>query len=88
MMLKIVRALVLEKNLRVAEAKAEIFGVLDELAEKKIVDHFVLDTIKNTTGRMIHREEYLQRYQSLIETLLKEAPKDKELVSAVFEGSV
>jgi hypothetical protein len=31
LMLRIVRALVMERNLKISEAKSEIFGVLDEI---------------------------------------------------------
>ena len=43
--LKIVKANVLDRNNRFDEAKAEIFGVLEQLnSEDQPVDHYLLDT--------------------------------------------
>lgn len=80
--------MVLERNVRVSDAKDEIMGVLAEIEREKLLDHYLLDTIQRTVARMIHAEEYLARYMEIIEVLVQEHPKDKELVAAVFEGSL
>ena len=37
---------------------------------------------------MIHKDQYMVKYQAIIENLVSEYPKDKELVKSVFEGSI
>jgi len=43
--LKVVRAMVLDRNNRLQEASDEIFGVLDQIKSSTIVDHYLLDTL-------------------------------------------
>lgn len=43
--LKVVRALVLDRNNRMEEAREEILGVLEQVREENMVDHYLLDTI-------------------------------------------
>lgn len=86
--LKIIKAYVLEKNLKIAEAKADVFGVFDELTKIDVVDHYCLDTLMSTVCRMIHRDEYMARYLQLVESLLGNHPKDKDLVKSCYEGSL
>lgn len=52
LMLRIVRAIVTERNLKVAEAKAEIFGVLSEMEQSNITDRYVHDTLNRTCQQM------------------------------------
>jgi hypothetical protein len=88
LMLRVIKGVVLERNLRVSEASDEIFGVLDEIEKEKILDHFLLDTLSRSVSRMIHKDAYMARYQTIIENLVNEYPKDKELVYSVYEGSL
>jgi len=43
--LRIVRGIVLERNLKFQEAKEEIMGVFDEMLKNEITDQYVLDTL-------------------------------------------
>ena len=43
--LKVVRAMVLDRNNRLDEARDEIFGVLDQVKSTTVVDHYLLDTL-------------------------------------------
>jgi hypothetical protein len=60
--LRIIKGVVLERNLRVSEASEEIFGVLDDIEKEKILDHFLLDTLQRSVSRMIHKDQYMVRY--------------------------
>ena len=86
--LKIIRALCLEKNIKIDEAKADVFGVFDELTKIDVVDHYCLDTLMSTCSRMIHREDYMTRYLQLVESLLTNHPKDKDLIKSCYEESI
>lgn len=88
MMLTIVKAFVTERNMRLTEAKADIFGVFDEMEKSNITDRYVHDTLMRTVSQMSGRAEYMQRYLEVIEKLQVNNPKDKELVKSVFDGSV
>ena len=78
-MLRVVRAVVLERNVKVSEARAEVMGVLDEIEKSSLLDHCLLETITRSVARMIHCDEYMARYLQIIESLVNEHPKDKEL---------
>ena len=39
------RALVLDRNNRMEEAREEILGVLEQVREENMVDHYLLDTL-------------------------------------------
>lgn len=56
LMLRVVKGVVLERNLRVSEAKEEILGVLSEIEKDKILDHYLLDTLQRRVSRMIHKD--------------------------------
>ena len=43
--LRVVRAMVYDKNNRLEEAGEEVFGVLDQIKSSGAVDHYLLDTI-------------------------------------------
>ena len=90
LMLRVVKAVVLERCLRVGDARSELLSVLDQIEQENVLDHYLLDTLQRSVARMTvtHREEYLTRYQSVIERLVNEHPKDKELVRAVYDGSL
>lgn len=45
LMLRIVKAIVMERNLKIQEAKEELFGVLDEIQKQNITDRWVHDTL-------------------------------------------
>ena len=47
-MLKIIKAIVLEKNQKTDEAKQEIFGVLVEMEKANVVDSNVHETFNRT----------------------------------------
>ena len=86
--LKIIRAYILEKNLKIHEARSEVLGVFEELLKNDVVDHYCLDTLMSTICRMLHRDEYVAKYLQLVESLLKNHPKDKDLVQSCYEGSL
>jgi hypothetical protein len=88
MQLRIVRGLVLEMTGKLDEAKAEVLGVLKEVKEQALADHYVLDTFLKTTQRMTAREEYIAEYLKVIEILHAKHPKDKELVFTLFNGAL
>ena len=61
--LRIVRGIVLERNLKLQEAKDEILGVFDEITKNEISDQYVLDTLHRTVSRMSsNRELFLERF--------------------------
>ena len=43
--LKVVRAMVLDRNNRIEEAREEILGVFTAIRESDSVDHYLLDTL-------------------------------------------
>lgn len=88
LMLRIVRAIVTERNLKVAEARAEIFGVLAEIESGNITDRYVHDTLIRTCAQMQHRADYQLRYLEVAETLQTKNPKDSALVKSVYEGAL
>ena len=86
--LRLVRALVLERNNRVEEARDEVLGVLGEIKSNDISDHFVLDTYTRTASRMQDRKLFMAKYLEVVEQLLVKKPQDKELVFTMYEGSL
>jgi Zn-dependent metalloprotease len=52
LMLRIIRALVYEKNMRAEEASDEMFGVLTEIQTGKIANLILLETLSRTVNRM------------------------------------
>ncbi len=53
----------LERNLKLQEAKDEIMGVFDEIVKNEISDQYVLDTLHRTVSRMSsNRELFLERF--------------------------
>ena len=86
--LRLVRALVLERNNRVEEAREEVLGVLGEIKANDISDHFVLDTYTRTASRMQDRKLFMAKYLEVVEHLLTKKPQDKELVFTMYEGSL
>ena len=59
---KIIRAFILEKNLKIHESRSEVLGVFKELMKNDIVDHYCLDTLMSSIYRMLHRDEYVAKY--------------------------
>ena len=49
-MLRIVKGMVVERNLKIQEAKEEIFGVLDDMSKLNLTDRWVHDTIVRITS--------------------------------------
>jgi len=88
LMLRIVKAMVVERNLKIQEANEEIFGVLDEMQKSNITDRYVHDTLVRTTSQMQNRVEYQKKYLEVIDDLQTKNPSDKELVQSVFDGSL
>ena len=86
--LKIVRALVLERCNRVEEANEEVHGVLQFLQTSGQCDHYLLDTIKRTAGRMQEGKLFMARYLEVVEALQTKNPEDKELTFTLYEGSL
>ena len=56
------KGVVLEKNLKVNEAKEIILGVFDEIEQDKILNQFLMETLQRSVSRMIHRDEFLARF--------------------------
>lgn len=50
LVLRIVKAMVVERNLKIQEAKEEIFGVLDDMSKSNVTDRWVHDTIVRITS--------------------------------------
>ena len=69
--LRIVRALVLERNNRVGEAREEVLGVLDEIKANNISEGLVLDTFQRTCSRMQDRKLFMAKYLEVIKHLLE-----------------
>lgn len=80
--------MVTERNLKIQEAKDEIFGVLDEMQKSNITDRHVHDTLLRITSSMQHRADYQKRYLEVIDDLQSKNPTDRELVKSVYEGSL
>lgn len=55
--LRIIRGIVLERNLKFKEAKDEIMGVFEEIKKNEITDQYVLDTLQRTITRMSSSRE-------------------------------
>lgn len=88
LILRCVKGMVVERNLKIQEAKDEIFGVLDEIQKSNMTDRYVHDTLLRITSQMQHRAEYQKRYLEVIDDLQTKNPTDKELVKSVYEGSL
>ena len=67
--LKVVRAMVLDRNNRLEEARDEIFGVFTALKESNTVDHYLLDTLQRTTSRMQESKIFNAKYLEVVEHL-------------------
>lgn len=48
--LQVIKGVVLEKCVRVAEARDTILGVLNEIEQHKILDHYLLDTLQRSAS--------------------------------------
>ena len=62
-MLQVIKGVVLEKCVRIPEAKEIILGVLSEIEENKILDHYLLDTLERCCSRMVFKDEVIARLQ-------------------------
>ena len=63
------RALVLDRNNRMEEAREEILGVLEQVREENMVDHYLLDTLQRTTSSMKDSKLFLAKYLEIVEHL-------------------
>lgn len=86
--LRVVRAMVLDRNNRLEEAREEIFGVFTAMKESNIVDHYLLDTIQRTTSRMQESKLFTTKYLEVVEHLQGQNTGDKELTFKLYEGSL
>ena len=86
--LRLVRALVLERNNRAEEAREEVLGVLAEIKSNDITDHCLLETYTRTASRMQDRKLFMAKYLEVVEYLLTKKPQDKELAFTMYEGSL
>ena len=84
--LKVVRALVLDRNNRIEEAREEIFGVFAAIKQADSVDHYLLDTLQRTTSRMTESKIFLAKYLEIVELLQGQFPDDKEITFTLYEG--
>ena len=86
--LKLVLALVLERNNRVDDARDEVLGVLKEVRENDISDHYLLSAFSRYVARMQDRSLFTAKYLEVVEYLLSKKPQDKDLVFTMYEGSL
>ena len=84
--LRVVRAVVLERNNRFEESREEIFGVLSNIKENEISDNMTIDTIKRFIMKMQDRKLFMPKYLEIIEFLIAKNPQDQQLVLAMYEG--
>ena len=86
--LKLVLALVLERNNRAEDAREEVLGVLKEIRENDISDHYLLGAFSRYISRMQDRELFAARYLEVVEHLLSKKPQDKDLAFTMYEGAL
>lgn len=86
--LRLVRALVLERNNRVGEARSEVLGVLEEIKDNDITEGMVLDTYTRTATRMHDSKLYMSKYLEVVEYLITKTPNNKDLTFTLYEGSL
>ena len=86
--LRLVRALVLERNNRAEEAREEVLGVLAEIKSNDMTDECLLDTYTRTASRMQDKKLFMAKYLEVVEYLLTKKPQDKELAFTMYEGSL
>ena len=86
--LKLVLALVLERNNRADDARDEVLGVLKEIKENDISDHYLLSAFSRYVARMQDRSLFTAKYLEVVEYLLSKKPQDKDLVFTMYEGSL
>lgn len=89
--LRMVRAMVLDKNSRLQEAREEILDVISQVSnppDKSPLDHFVLDTLHRTIIRMTDSNHFQDQYLTLLTQLVQNNPNDKELVFAMYEAAL
>ena len=67
--LKVVRAMVFDRNNRLEEAREEIFGVFTAIKETSGIDHYLLDTLQRTTARMQESKQFMTKYLEVVEHL-------------------
>ena len=86
--LRLVRALVLERNNRAEEAREEVLGVLAEIKSNDMTDGCLLETYTRTASRMQDRKLFMAKYLEVVEYLLTKKPQDKDLAFTMYEGSL
>ena len=86
--LKLVLALVLERNNRAEDAREEVLGVLKEIKENDISDHYLLGAFSRYVSRMQDRELFTAKYLEVVEQLLNKKPQDKDLAFTMYEGAL
>ena len=72
--LKLVLALVLERNNRADDARDEVLGVLKEIRENDISDHYLLSAFSRYVARMQDRSLFTAKYLEVVEYLLSKKP--------------
>ena len=72
--LKLVLALVLERNNRADDARDEVLGVLKEIRENDISDPYLLGAFSRYVARMQDRSLFTAKYLEVVEYLLSKKP--------------
>ena len=72
--LKLVLALVLERNNRADDARDEVLGVLKEIRENDISDPYLLSAFSRYVARMQDRSLFTAKYLEVVEYLLSKKP--------------
>ena len=64
----------LERNNRAEDARDEVLGVLKEIKENVIVDHYLLGAFSRYVSRMQDKEFFTAKYLEVLEYLLSKKP--------------
>ena len=72
--LKLVLALVLERNNRADDARDEVLGVLKEIRENDLSDPYLLGAFSRYVARMQDRSLFTAKYLEVVEYLLSKKP--------------
>jgi len=70
-MLRVIKAVVTERNMRSAEAKEDIFGVLSEIEKLGITDRSLHEQLTRSISAMSCRTELMAKYLIVIEGLVQ-----------------
>ena len=86
--LKLIRALVLDRNNRAEDARDEVLGVLKQIEDDVITDHYLLEAFSRYVSGMQERKLFTAKYLEVIEYLLTKRPLDKDLSFTMYEGAL